>query len=109
MVNEQAVENDGGIDVSKHRLIWELLLETSRDISSVLDLNNLLTLISQRTVALLNADDCVVFRLDEDGVSLCPIMARGEVAAHSMGYPLQVGQGFTGYSVAIELIETFEI
>ena len=33
MVNEQAVENDGGIDVSKHRLIWELLLETSRDIS----------------------------------------------------------------------------
>ena len=61
----------------------------------------MLTLISQRTVALLNADDCVVFRLDEDGVSLCPIMARGEVAEHSMGYSLQVGQGFTGYSVAI--------
>lgn len=94
-------QDDIGLDVFKHRLTWELLLETSRDISSVLDLDNLLTLISQRAVALLNADDCVIFRLEEDGVSLCPIMARGEVAAHSMGCPLQVGQGFTGYSVAI--------
>lgn len=101
MVNEQSVENDGGIDVSRHRLTWELLLETSRDISSVLDLNNLLTLISQRAVALLSADDCVIFRLEDDSVSLCPIMGHGEVAEQSMGCPLRVGQGITGYSVAI--------
>jgi PAS domain-containing protein len=57
-------------------------------------------LISQRAAALLDADDCVIFRLEEDGVSLRPIMGQGEAAEYSMGCPLQVGQGIIGHSVA---------
>lgn len=94
-------KDDIGLDVFKHRLTWELLLETNRDISSILDLYELLTVISQRASALLDADDCVIFRLEDDGVSLCPIMGHGEVVEQSMGCPLRVGQGITGHSVAI--------
>lgn len=99
--NTTADESAGQKGLKKHRLTWQLLLETNRDISSILDLHELLTLISQRATTLLEADDCVIFRLDEDGISLCPIMGHGEFTELSMDCPLQVGQGITGHSVAI--------
>ena len=101
MENNNTMKDDIGLDVFKHRLTWELLLETNCDISSILDLHELLMVISQRASVLLDADDCVIFQLEDDGVSLHPIVGHGEVAEQSMGFPLRVGQGITGHCVAI--------
>lgn len=102
MNNDTPTNDDTDLDVSKQHLAWELLLKTNRDISSILDLHELLTTISQRASDLLSADDCVIFRLEEDGVSLYPIIGHGEFSEQSMSCPLQVGQGITGHSVAIK-------
>lgn len=76
------------------------LLETSRDLSSILDLNELLTVIAQRAIALLNADECTLFRLEDDQATLTPILSEGEYAEEMMAAPLVVGRGITGSCVA---------
>ncbi|MCZ7543788.1 MAG: GAF domain-containing protein [Anaerolineae bacterium] len=78
----------------------ETLLETSRDIAGLLDLDELLRLIAQRVIALLDADEFTLFRLQEGGQELRPVLAVGEYANEMMAHVLQVGQGITGYSVA---------
>ncbi len=78
----------------------ESLLETNRDLSSILDLDQLLRHIAQRVVSLLDADECTIFHLEEDGSTLKPILAMGEYADQMMAHTLKVGQGITGHSVA---------
>ncbi len=78
----------------------ESLLETNRELSSTLDLDQLLKFIAQRALALLSADEFVLFRLQEDGVTLKPVLALGEYADTFMNFSLQVGEGVTGMSVA---------
>ena len=78
----------------------ESLLETSRNLSSVLELDQLLRLIAQRVIALLNADEFTLFRLEADNETLKPILALGQYANEMLAHQLKVGQGITGHSVA---------
>ena len=84
----------------QHQHQLENLLKTARDLSSVLDLDELLRLIAERVVRLLDADECVLFRLEDDGITLRPILALGQYADEMMATSLRVGSGITGYSVA---------
>ncbi|MBN1284565.1 MAG: GAF domain-containing protein [Anaerolineae bacterium] len=74
----------------------ESLLETNRDLSGTLDLGELLELIARRAVALLDADECMLFRLDADGVTLRPALALGEHAKQATGCTVKVSEGLVG-------------
>jgi PAS domain S-box-containing protein len=84
----------------QRQLELESLLETGRALSSILDLNELLSVIAARALNLLETDECTLFLLEEDGLTLAPILSVGEYSAEMMATPLRVGEGITGYSVA---------
>lgn len=77
----------------------ESLLETSRDLSGTLDWNELLALIVRRAVSMLEADECTLFQLEEDGNTLRPVLILGDHADVAASVTVQVGQGITGHSV----------
>ncbi len=78
----------------------ESLLETSRDLLSVRDLDTLLALIAQRALTLLNAGACTLFRLDDSVSMLNPIVSLGPYADQMMAAgALRVGEGVTGSAV----------
>lgn len=84
----------------QRQLELQSLLDTSGDLLSVLDLESLLSLIARRALTLLKADEITLFRLEEDGVTLRPVMAYGEYLEQMMAHRLRVGEGITGHSVA---------
>ncbi len=84
----------------QRQLALESLLDTSGDLLSVLDLQTLLSLIAQRALMLLKADEATIFRLEEDGITLRPVVAYGEYVEQMMDHRLRVGEGITGHSVA---------
>jgi signal transduction histidine kinase len=84
----------------QRQLELESLLDTSGDLLSVLDLQTLLSLIARRALTLLKADEATIFRLEEDGVTLRPVVAYGEYIEQVMAHRLRVGEGITGHSVA---------
>ena len=86
--------------LKQYQLEIDALLETNRDISSVLDVHQLLLLISQRASALLNADQCVFFDLEPDGETLRPMAAHGAEAEQAMTATVKVGEGLVGRCVA---------
>ncbi len=78
----------------------ESLLEISSDLLSELDLSQLLKLIAQHAVVLLAADEAVIFRLEDDGSTLRPILVHASYAEPMLAFSIQVGQGITGAAVA---------
>ncbi len=78
----------------------DALLETNRDISSILDVHQLLALISHRAIALLNADQCIFFDLHVEDQTLRPMAAQGVDAEQVLTTTLKVGQGLVGRCVA---------
>ena len=80
--------------------VLESLVETARDLSGLLDLNDLLKLITQRVIALFHAKDCSIFRLEENAVTLRPILSIGDYAEQIMHGTFKVGEGIIGHSVA---------
>ena len=78
----------------------ESLLETSHAISSISGLKEVLRLIAEQATALLEADECVIFRLEETESLLHPLLFLGENEQATLDYPLAIGEGITGYSVA---------
>lgn len=78
----------------------EALLEINRELSSILDLNDLLHLIASHALELLEADESLVFLLDDDGQTLRPLLALSEHAGEIMHHKMKVGEGITGTAVA---------
>lgn len=73
----------------------ESLLETSRDLSGVRAIKQLLPVIAERLTALLASDECVLFQLQPDGRTLHAIMALGPYADQIEGATMDIDQGLT--------------
>lgn len=76
----------------------ESLIEINRDLSGTLDLDELLELITGQAVSLLDAEGCLLFRLESDD-TLRPVVALGSYAPRAMEQVFEVGQGLTGHCV----------
>lgn len=97
-------------DITEHRLAeealhkrqreLETLLQTSRDLSSVLNLEELLDVIARRAVVLLSAVECTIFRLEDDRYTLRPILYLGQYDEMAMYVRISIEQGLVGYCVA---------
>lgn len=96
-----AVERQQALDaLNRRQQELESLLETSRDLLSTLDLDELLSLITRRATTLLEAEESIIFRMEDDNETLTPILALGPYAEQITAESLKVGQGLTGYAVA---------
>ncbi len=78
----------------------ESLLDNSRQLLGTLDLDELLQMISQRTVSLLNGDEVVIFQLESAHNRLIPIMILGNFPEAMPRDGIRVGEGITGHAVA---------
>lgn len=76
----------------------ETLLEIGRELSSTLDLDEVLSLIVDRLGLLLETDECAIFRLDKDQ-RLRPVLANGPYRDQILDVELEIGQGLTGKCV----------
>ncbi|MDZ4805688.1 MAG: ATP-binding protein [Candidatus Eisenbacteria bacterium] len=74
----------------------EVLLETSREVSSVLDLSEVPRVVARRAMSLTEAEEGVVFLLDGPGGRLKPVLALSPFEAEIMKLEIQVGEGVTG-------------
>lgn len=74
----------------------ESLLETSRNLASVLAEEELLEVIAERVTQLLESDECVLFYLLPDGETLEAVLALGPVADQIRGARMAITQGLTG-------------
>ncbi len=75
------------------------LLATSEALSSTLALGERLEIIAKRAKYLLDADNAVLFLLDDDGETLRPAVALHEYADKVMHSALKIGEGLTGHVV----------
>jgi len=73
------------------------LLETSREISSTLDLQAILKLIATRAQNLLDADDSDLYLLNQDTQRLEPVVCLGAHAQETQAISLALGEGITGW------------
>jgi PAS domain S-box-containing protein len=76
---------------------FQLLFETSREVSSVLSLTEVPRIMAQRAMDLSQSDECLVLLLEPDGRTLKPVLALSEYQAEMMQIEAQIGEGITGY------------
>lgn len=74
----------------------EVLLETSREVSSVLDLSEVPRVVTRRAMDMTQADEGVVFLLDGPNGQLKPVFAMSPFEAEIMKLEIRVGEGVTG-------------
>jgi PAS domain S-box-containing protein len=72
------------------------LLETSKQISSSLDPEEIIYNIAQEVKNLISADECTVFLLNRDGGYLEPIVSLTSYPEEMLKVHLKVGEGITG-------------
>jgi PAS domain S-box-containing protein len=72
------------------------LLETSKQISSSLDPEEIIYNIAQEVKNLINADECTVFLLNREGGYLEPIVSLTAYPEEMLKVRLKVGEGITG-------------
>ena len=72
------------------------LLETSKQISSSLDPEEIIYNIAQEVKNLINADECTIFLLNRDGGYLEPIVSLTAYPEEMLKVRLKVGEGITG-------------
>jgi GAF domain-containing protein/anti-sigma regulatory factor (Ser/Thr protein kinase) len=72
------------------------LLETTMIISSTMDLDVRLNTIAERSRNLIAADGCAVYLLEDDGVTLRPLVALDEYQQAMEAFQMQIGEGLTG-------------
>jgi PAS domain S-box-containing protein len=75
----------------------EVLLETSREVSSVLDLSEVPRLVAKRAMELTEADEAVVFLHEPVTGKLRPVLALSPYEAEMMKLEIDVGEGVAGY------------
>ena len=81
--------------------IFALLREMAQTLSLAWDLDTTLALIARKTADLMQADSCTIYLLDPDHVTL-RLRASTGLAHRAVGRAtLQVGEGMTGYAVAV--------
>jgi signal transduction histidine kinase len=73
------------------------LAEAGRDIAATLDLDTVLRRITENARELLAAETSSVYLLQPDGKTLRLIACAGSVPESVKAFPLQLGQGITGY------------
>ncbi|NDJ79087.1 MAG: PAS domain S-box protein, partial [Chloroflexi bacterium] len=96
-----AIENARLYDEAQDRAEeLQSLLEVSRDLSSTLDLQALLTLVMEQALALLGAEVGVVMRLEDDGQTVRPLMAISPDADLLMQTTVRVDEGLIGVALA---------
>ncbi len=78
----------------------ESLLETSAHISQHLALDQVLFTIAKYSISLLDANECFLFRLDEEDNILRPSHVLGDYSEETTRIELKPGQGITGRCVA---------
>ncbi|GAB4574596.1 MAG: hypothetical protein Kow0077_21930 [Anaerolineae bacterium] len=74
------------------------LLETSRDLNQIRNLDQLLRRITEHAVTLLDADEAIMFRMIDDHY-LQPILMLGAHTEELLSATIPVGKGLTGYAV----------
>jgi PAS domain S-box-containing protein len=74
----------------------EVLLETSRDVSSVLDLSEVPRVVARRAMELTQADEGVVFLVEPGTNRLKPVLALSPFEAEIMNLEIALGEGVTG-------------
>jgi signal transduction histidine kinase/CheY-like chemotaxis protein len=82
------------------------LAAVGRDVSATLDLQMVMERIVSHARNLLRSHTSAVYLLMEDGRTLNPIAAVGEIAEEVMAFPTQVGLGFVGHVVQTGIAET---
>jgi PAS domain S-box-containing protein len=75
----------------------EVLLDTSREVSSVLDLSEVPRLVAKRAMELTEADEAVVFLHEPATGKLRPVLALSPYEAEMMKLEISVGEGVAGY------------
>lgn len=77
----------------------ESLLETTRDLAEIRDLDDLLDHIAQQAIDLLDADEALLLQM-EDEHTLIPTLMKGNHTEETLNMRIPVGTGLTGYCVA---------
>jgi PAS domain S-box-containing protein len=86
----------------------EQLLETSRHLTSSLDLIEVLTRISEEANELLRSYGCTVYILDNDGKTLLPKVVVDPIYKDEiLNTPIYVDQSFTGKSVLMKKAQIY--
>lgn len=75
---------------------FNLLFETSRDVSSVLDLSEVPRIAARRGLELTASDECVLFFLEPDGATLRPVLAISRHETEALQLERRVGEGIIG-------------
>lgn len=73
------------------------LLTSAAVITSSHTLHDRLRAIAKQAIDLVQADGCTIYLLDQDGLTLRPLVALEDYAAEVLATPLRVGEGITGY------------
>lgn len=78
----------------------ERLIDTARQLTASLDVRHVLEAIARSAREILKADGCSIYLLEQDGRTLTPVVAIGEVYEDEiLSVPLDVDQSFTGRAV----------
>jgi diguanylate cyclase (GGDEF)-like protein/PAS domain S-box-containing protein len=113
-VDDQVIGIDGHArDISEHLEVADLLsrrtreqavlLQVQRELLAQLELPSSLDTIVEKTCALLNASECTLYLLADDGTSLMPVASTGKSADQMMQFKPKVGEGLTGWVVEMGL------
>ncbi len=82
------------------------LLDTSREVSSQLDLSQVPRLLARRAMEMTAADEGMVMLLEPDGRTLKPVLALSEYAAEMMKIRCTIGEGIAGHVARTRVGET---
>ncbi|HEX7879293.1 MAG TPA: GAF domain-containing protein, partial [Candidatus Eisenbacteria bacterium] len=83
----------------------EVLLETSREVSSVLDLSEVPRVVARRAMDLTEADEGVVFLVEPGTNRLKPVLALSPFEAEIMNLEIALGEGVTGQVASMRVGE----
>ncbi len=93
------------LETQRHANEMAALAEVSQDISATLDLQTVMERIASHAHNLLHGHTSAVYLLRDDGRTLQPITAVGEIATAVLTFPTQIGVGFVGHVVQTGVAE----
>ncbi|MCL4267021.1 MAG: GAF domain-containing protein [Anaerolineae bacterium] len=93
------------LETQRHANEMAALAEVSQDISATLDLQTVMERIASHAHKLLHGHTSAVYLLRDDGRTLQPITAVGEISSAVLTFPTQIGVGFVGHVVKTGVAE----
>lgn len=94
---------------SRRTQIIETMVEIANEIATTQDITPVLEKVTQRTLALLQANHVAIYLLQDDNTTLKVIAAQGKYRRQLLAQTIQVGEGITGNVVASGKAEIIDL